>query len=160
MTSVRDARRAVGRGASDEALVLLWNELEPARLSGDRRRLAAIADLAQRIAAAGDEAERREAERLLEQVRAYAAAGEADRVATARLDAEVSAVGAPPSASPGPGPVGPVGPEGPEGVGEGEDGDGADGQRASGRGSRIGTLLWLAIFAGIVLLNALRGTGE
>jgi hypothetical protein len=61
---LRKARRAIARGRSDEALVLLWNLLEPARIEGDERVLRAIGDLAHTIARA-DADHRLEAERLL-----------------------------------------------------------------------------------------------
>ena len=58
MTSgIPAARKALGRGATAEALVHLWNELEPARLSGDRGRLEALARLAEEVRQRGDEAE-------------------------------------------------------------------------------------------------------
>ena len=69
MDGVREARTALRHGRSAEALVHLWNALEPARLAGDRRRLDAIGGLAASIAASGEEADRAEAERLLEAVR-------------------------------------------------------------------------------------------
>jgi hypothetical protein len=59
------ARRAFARGRSDEALVIVWNLVEPARLEGDEGTLRAIAALAGAIAQK-DEGHRREAERLLE----------------------------------------------------------------------------------------------
>jgi hypothetical protein len=150
VSSVREARRAVRRGDPDAALVLLWNELEPARLSGDRRRLAAVADLAGRIAAGGGEADRREAERLVEQVQEYVAASDADVAATARIDADVVAGGMAelPREAEQRRPVPAPAPE-PQ--------DEPDG---SARGNRIGTLIWLVVFGAIVLLNALRGAGE
>ena len=69
MDAVREARGALRRGRSAEALVHLWNALEPARLAGDRRRLEAIGGLAAQVAASGEEGERAEAERLLEALR-------------------------------------------------------------------------------------------
>ena len=93
MDAVREARGALRKGRSAEALVHLWNALEPARLAGDRRRLDAIGGLAAHIAASGEEADRREAERLLEATREAAAepgafAG-ADDVGTASVGGEV-----------------------------------------------------------------------
>ena len=69
MDAVREARSALRRGRSSEALVHLWNALEPARLAGDRRRLDAIGGLAAHIAQGGEEADRAEATRLLEAAR-------------------------------------------------------------------------------------------
>jgi hypothetical protein len=43
------ARSALATGNVDEALVLLWKAVEPARLAGDQRTLAQIAALAQQI---------------------------------------------------------------------------------------------------------------
>jgi hypothetical protein len=59
------ARKALARGRADEALVILWNLVEPARLEGDSGTLRAIAALAGGVAQQ-DEGSRREAERLLE----------------------------------------------------------------------------------------------
>ena len=73
MDAVREARGALRRGRSAEALVHLWNALEPARLAGDRRALDTIAGLAAHIAAGGEEGDRREAERLLAAAREAAA---------------------------------------------------------------------------------------
>jgi hypothetical protein len=96
MDAVREARGALRKGRSAEALVHLWNALEPARLAGDRRRLDAIGGLAAHIAASGEEADRREAERLLEATREAAAepgafAG-ADDVGTASVGGELEPV--------------------------------------------------------------------
>ena len=43
------ARGAIAAGNTDEALVLLWNAVEPARMAGDRETLEEIARLAQAI---------------------------------------------------------------------------------------------------------------
>jgi hypothetical protein len=59
------ARKAIARGRGDEALVVLWNLVEQARLENDHRTLTTIAELAGDIAQT-DEGSRREAERLLE----------------------------------------------------------------------------------------------
>lgn len=66
---MRDARRALARGDTDEALVALWNALEPLRLSGDRRGLRAVGEMAAHVATHGDGSQAREAERLLGEVR-------------------------------------------------------------------------------------------
>src|SRR5687768_2487088 len=71
-SELREARKAVARGRADEALVHLWNALEPARLAEDAGELVMIGRLAQRIGEFGDEGERRDAERLLEIVRSAA----------------------------------------------------------------------------------------
>jgi hypothetical protein len=135
-----DARKAVARGDADEALVALWNELEPARLAGDRRRLEAVADLAGRIAADGDEAHRREAERLLEAAQALDADGELV-AATAQLDAEVGAAGGGPVEAPG------------------RVGGPADEEEGS-RGIGLGNLLWALLILAVVLANVLRGLAD
>jgi hypothetical protein len=54
-TDLRNAEQAISRGRNDEALQLLWNALEQARLSQDRESLAAILHLARRLE--GHEAE-------------------------------------------------------------------------------------------------------
>jgi hypothetical protein len=71
-SELNEARKAVARGRADEALVHLWNAVEPARLAGDIGELAMVGRLAQRIGEFGDEGERRDAERLLEAVRSAA----------------------------------------------------------------------------------------
>lgn len=111
----------------------LWNALEPARLSGDARRLAAIASLAQQVRARGDEGEAREAERLIETLRGDVEAG-ALVPATERLDAEVYAGG--------------------EQVEELETGD-VPSEAEAGRAARVGNLIWLALVLLIVLVNVL-----
>jgi hypothetical protein len=70
---LREAGKALGKGRADESLVHLWNVLEPARLAGDRRALAAIGELATQIRERGEPVEQREAERLLEEVHETAA---------------------------------------------------------------------------------------
>ena len=67
-SELSEARKAVTRGRADEALVHLWNAVEPARLAGDTRELRTIGQLAGRIHQLGDEGQQREAERLLETV--------------------------------------------------------------------------------------------
>ncbi len=86
---LKQARKALGRGDVDEALVLLWNALEPVRIAGDRRALRTIEQLATEIARAGDEAEQREAKRLLEALGASVPQDEPVRPATAQVEAEV-----------------------------------------------------------------------
>jgi hypothetical protein len=46
---VAHARAALAAGREDEALVLLWNALEPARMAGDEKALGEIAALARTI---------------------------------------------------------------------------------------------------------------
>jgi hypothetical protein len=87
------ARRALARGATAEALVHLWNELEPARLSGQRGRLNELARLAEEVRRRGDEADQYEAERFLGELREQAEAPVAAAPATAVLDAEVERAG-------------------------------------------------------------------
>ena len=136
---VRSARRAAGRGANAEALVHLWNALEPARLSGDRGRLAAIGGLAQRIRTQGDEAEAREAERLLEALRATVEHEGGFVPATSRLDGDASAAG--------------------EAIGEVEQFEGfdpgAEEEDEASRASRVGNLLWLVLVVAVILFNVL-----
>ena len=78
------ARRAVTRGRADEALVHLWNAVEPARLAGNSAELLRIARLAERIRDLGDEGEQREADRLLDILR-RAAEDEREPEATVAL---------------------------------------------------------------------------
>jgi hypothetical protein len=63
--SLGEARRALRRGETGEALVHLWNALEQARGTAGPATFDRIAELAERAAAQGDEGERAEAERLL-----------------------------------------------------------------------------------------------
>ena len=142
MAGLRDARKAVARGDYDEALVLLWNELEPARIDGDRNRLVTIADLAQRIADAGDDAQRREAERLGEEAAEHRA--EAAVAPTGRVDATVAAHdGGLPDAPPPDLEDVPVEEDLPE----------------RGRPG-LGTILWIVLVGGVILLNLLRDVAE
>ena len=62
------ARKSLARGRTDEALVYLWNALEPARLEGSDR-LRELQALSTVIRERGDAGERRDAERLLEAIR-------------------------------------------------------------------------------------------
>jgi hypothetical protein len=127
------AARAARRGSADEALVLLWNELEPARLSGDRGALGAIDGLARYIAR--DEQHRHEAERLIEAVAATVAAGGAERAATAVVDAEVERGGE---------------------IGEAAEAAEADEpETQKGRGFGVGNLVWVLILLGVLILNIL-----
>ncbi len=64
-SELSQARKAVARGRGDEALVILWNLVERARLENDGKTFRAIGELAADIART-DEGSRREAERLLE----------------------------------------------------------------------------------------------
>jgi hypothetical protein len=137
MEALRDARRHLGRGRYDEALVLLWNAVEPARLAGDRRALRTIEGLATHVARGGDDAQRREAERLLEVLREQAMPASAV-AATAQLDADVS-------------------PEGREMAGEIEDEMSSDDAvEERGRGARIGNILWLLIVIAVIVVNVLE----
>ena len=67
--SLGDARRALRQREAGEALVHLWNALEQARGTNDPETLARVAALAQQVEEVGDEGERAEAERLLEELR-------------------------------------------------------------------------------------------
>ena len=127
---VRQARKVLARGYPDEAVVLLWNAIEPARLAGDRRALAAIEHLALSLSREGDESQRREAEKLLRALRK--ASQEADRPATGHVE-----VGTLTAAEDG------------ERVGEEEVG------AQAGRGIGLGTILWLLVVIAIVILNVL-----
>jgi hypothetical protein len=131
-SAVDRAGKAVRRGASDEALVLLWNAVEPARIAGDGAALESIGRVAQAIAGAGDESQKREARRLLEMLD-VAIAEEAGAPATARLDADVSAVG--------------------EKLDEEvvEEGAARPGTRMP-----LGTILWFLIILAVVAMNVAR----
>ncbi|MGH3013649.1 MAG: hypothetical protein ACRDNR_09410 [Gaiellaceae bacterium] len=48
-TDIIRARKALDAGRTDEALVLLWNAVEPARLAGDADALREIAELARSV---------------------------------------------------------------------------------------------------------------
>lgn len=126
------AARAARRGSPDEALVLLWNALEPARLSGDRRALATIDGLAGAIAR--DEQHRHEAERLREAVAATIAGGGAERPATAVVDADVAVGGD---------------------ALEADEVEEAAASEGGGRGLAIGNVVWVLILLGVLILNVL-----
>jgi hypothetical protein len=81
---VKQARKALARGHPDEAIALLWNAIEPARLAGDRRALATIEQLALSVSREGDESQRREADKLLAALRG--ASEEAGHPATGRIE--------------------------------------------------------------------------
>jgi hypothetical protein len=125
---IKRARAAVRRGDADGALVLLWNELEPARLSGDRRSLRAIGGLAAEIAERGDGGQRAEAQRLLEVLQRAGDEGDA----TAVLEGEVRAAGY-------------------------EPGDEVEAEPVEAPGFRFGTLVWLLIVIAVVVINVLSG---
>jgi hypothetical protein len=149
-TDLDQARRAVRRGAADEALVFLWNALEPARLAGDGSALETIGRLAHTIAEKGDSSQRRDAERLLETLQTAVAEDE-EMPATARLDADLS-------------PVAETLEE--DGVRaavrarEGMDGEAVDPEGRPRGGIPFGTILWFAILAAVIVMNALRRLGE
>ena len=131
MAALRQAARAARRGAADEALVLLWNELEPARLRGDAGALREIDALARAIAR--DEAHRHEAERLVAAVAATVAAGGAATAATEVVDAHVARGGEAVDV--------------PEEVEAQEPG--------GGRAALIGNALWLLILLAVIIFNVL-----
>jgi hypothetical protein len=130
---IKQARAALRRGDADSALVILWNEVEPARLEGDRGSLSAIGGLATAIAQGGDEAKQAEAQRLLEVLERAAGEGDATKV----LEGEVRAAGYDP----------------------GEEQD-ADVEAAETPGFKLGGLVWLLILVAIVIINILSGTRE
>ncbi len=144
------ARKAVRRGAPDEALVFLWNALEPARLAGDGSALATIGQLAHAIAEEGDSSQRRDAERLLETLET-AVAEEAEGPATARVDAELSPVGETLAQET-------VG--GTARAGDGIAGDAVEGEARPRGGIPFGTILWFVILAVVIVTNVLRRLNE
>ena len=133
MAGVKDARRALDRGAQDEALVLLWNALEPARIRGDRSALQGIAALALRVEREGDESQANEARRLLDVLREQASEPEHFAAATERVDADIQVGGH--DVEPGD-----VVPEEVE-------------QEPGGRG--LGSVVWLVILLLVILYNLL-----
>ena len=140
MASARNARKALARGAADEALVLLWNEVEPARLAGDVATLRDIGRLAEQIRRDGDPAQQREAERLLETLRGLSGGEAAARPEAAVLEPSVERGSTTLEDAEEAGPV-----------------DEADGT-GSGLG-RTASLFWILLFLLIVIANALRGVG-
>jgi hypothetical protein len=156
MSNVRGARRALARGHIDEALVELWNVLEPLRLQGDTAGLEAVGRTAQEIVATGDGSQAREAERLLRQVGEFLGADQ-----DADVDDHVEVVhtpapdiGLPDAAGYEPAPHAGE-PFEADGDGQGEVGPGGEGGRP--RRSRIGSLVWALILGGFVLFNIVRG---
>ena len=143
--SLRQARKALQQGHADAAVVLLWNEIEPARLRGDRRALATIEQLAAAIARAGDESERHEAEKLLESLRGRAHVEAAAPAATpvegerATLDAAPAAPDTEATAAPQPE---------------------AELEAEPARRVSVGTIVWLLLVAAVVIANVLgQGRG-
>lgn len=126
---LKQARKALGRGDADEALVLLWNALEPVRIAGDRGALRTIEQLATEIARAGDEAQQREAKRLLEALGASVPQDEPVRPATARADVE-------------------------RGDEEAETEEAAPEAEAP-RGLRLGPIVWFLVLLAFLLFNLL-----
>ncbi|MGL6279644.1 MAG: hypothetical protein ACRC50_08845 [Gaiella sp.] len=154
MASLRDARRSLDRDDVDEAMVVLWNALEPLRLAGDQDGLEEAARLAARAAAA-DPAYASEAERVRIAVGALTA-GPADAavvvpqrertlVETLEKWAEtvVTATGA---GEPGM----------PEPVSGAPPSDAGSADDEAGRGRRLGPLVW-ALLAGLFLLLNVLG---
>jgi ABC-type nitrate/sulfonate/bicarbonate transport system substrate-binding protein len=133
--NVKQARKALARGHPDEAVALLWNAIEPARLAGDRRALATIEHLALSVSREDDESQRREAEKLLAALRRASEA--ADRPETGR--GEVGILTAADDGEP---------------VGEKKVGT------QPGRGIGLSTIIWLLVVIAIVILNILgQGRG-
>ncbi|MEX0674236.1 MAG: hypothetical protein WD981_03295 [Gaiellaceae bacterium] len=130
---IKQARAALRRGDADGALVILWNELEPARLKGDRKSLRAIGVLATAIAQGGEGGQQAEAQRLLEVLQRAAEEGDATKV----LEGEVQAAGYDP----------------------GEEQE-VDVEAAETPGFRLGGLVWLLILIAIVIINVLSGTRD
>lgn len=143
MASARNARKALARGAADEALVLLWNEVEPARLAGDLATLRDIGRLAEQIRRDGDPAQQREAERLLETLRGTIEGEPAARPGTEALESRVERDATT---------LGGVEEAGPPDEAEGTEG-------TEGRLGRTSSLVWILLFLLIVIANALRGVG-
>lgn len=131
-SELSEARKAVGRGRADEALVHLWNAVEPARIAGDVGELRTIGRLAARIHELGDEGQQREAERLLEAVHG-AVEGERAPEATVAL----------------PGADG-------DGGFLGEEEAAAEVEEAEG-GGRVTRFLVPLIILGVILFNVLAG---
>ncbi len=149
MDDLNAARKALRRGRAADALVHLWNAVEPARLAGDTSRLRALAGLAARVARNGDDAERREAERLLAEL---SRAMEDDQAvgATERMDAQASV------AEDGVMPEYELSGEVPEPAPGEEEPDPA----APGRRAAVANLVWLLLVLGVIVLNVLRGLGD
>jgi hypothetical protein len=125
---IKQARASLRRGDADGTLVYLWNELESARLRGDRRSLRAIGVMAAAIAERGEGGQRAEAQRLLEVLQRAGDEGDA----TAALEGEVRAAGY-------------------------EPGEEAEAEQVEAPRFRFGTLVWLLIVIAVVVLNVLGG---
>jgi hypothetical protein len=143
MTTPREARRALARGDVDEALVLLWNAIEPLRLRGDEAGLESVAHMAAAIAEGGDGSQAREAGRLLDATHemlgaadppdtvliGQAASGSVEPVAGERLPDPPGEVGAPPGREVPPEPA----------------------------GRRVSRLVWALVVGAFIVFNILRG---
>jgi hypothetical protein len=140
MASTRNARKALARGAADEAFVRLWNEVEPARLAGDAATLRDIRRLAEQIRRDGDAAHQREAERLLETLSGLSEGEAAARPEAAALESRVE--------------------RGSTTLEDAEEGRPVDETEGTGGGlGRMASLFWILLFLLIVIANALRGVG-
>lgn len=148
MATTRDARRALARGRDDEALVLLWNAIEPLRLRGDRAGLQEVERLAAAVAGRADGAYAAEAERLRAEVRETLGEAAATPVAVA-VGAEPAGPGGPLPPFPEAGVPLPLPDE--TGTGEPEEA----GEQPRGRG--LGTLLWAAFVALVIVINVVGG---
>lgn len=102
---LKNARKSLADGRVDEALLFLWNALEPARLEGGRARRE-LERLATAAAGQGDESQREEAQRLLGSLRELPA--DVDAIERAVVedavpveDEEDGPTEAPPAAAPG-----------------------------------------------------------
>jgi hypothetical protein len=140
MASARNARKALARGAADEALVHLWNAVEPARLAGDVATLRDIGRIAEQIRRDGDPAQQQEAERLLETLRGTIEGEAAARPETEALEPHMER-------------------DAPTLDDAQEAGPLDDAEGANGRLGRMSSIVWILLFLLIVIANALRGVG-
>lgn len=147
MASVRDVRKAIGRGDADAALLLSWNALEPLRLKGDVGGLQTIGRVAVHILERGDGSQRLEAGKLLEVVEEALGAGRSDEPVASFGPAE-------PGAGPARDTVGEVERAEPMEIDVPELDGPPDEEEA---GPRIPPLVWALIIAAFVLFNVLSG---
>lgn len=94
---LKKARKSLNEGRVDEALLYLWNALEPARLEG-RRAVRDVAQLAVAAARRGDESQKAEAQRLLDSLSELSDDADAEAAETVTVQDA-----APPAPSPEPG---------------------------------------------------------
>jgi hypothetical protein len=155
MATVRGARRALARGHTDEALVELWNALEPLRLRGDTAGLQAVAQMAEAVVESGDGSQAGEAQRLLSAVdELLETSAGGDPQAPGQVAVTVSGPSVGPEELPRDGVYGPDDFGEPD---EDEDRGGGHAEAEPRGRSKTASLIWALVLGAFVLFNIVRG---